>query len=57
MENAEPHPSVFVSVSRCTGDKIGVIFARKQQVTSAADGSISHHYDFVLALGQLALKV
>ena len=44
------------SVLRCTGERIDFIFARTE-ITSAVDGSVSHYYDYVLALGQLAFKV
>jgi len=56
IETGEPWPSVCVSVSRSTGDRVRVIFAR-HEITSAVDGSISYAYDFVLAIGQLALEV
>lgn len=57
IETGEPWPSVYVSVSRATGgDRNRIIFARTE-ITSAVDGSISHVYDFVLAIGKLALKV
>jgi hypothetical protein len=56
IEYGEPHPSVFVSASRCTGDRIRILFARTE-ITSATAGTVSHHYNFVLALGRLALKV
>jgi hypothetical protein len=51
----EPHPSIFVSVSRGTGERMRIIFARTE-ITSPA-GEVSHYYDFVLALGQLVFKV
>ena len=53
---AEPHPSVFVSISRCDGDRVRVIFARNE-IVDGTDGSVSYSYDFVLALGQVAFKV
>ena len=56
VATAAPHPSVYVSISRCTGERVRVIFAR-QVIKSADDGRVSRHYDFVLALGQLAFKV
>jgi hypothetical protein len=55
IETGEPHPSVFVSISHCTGDRVRIIFARTE-VTSPK-GMIGHYYDFVLAIGQIAFKV
>jgi hypothetical protein len=56
IEKAEPWPAVFVSVSRSTGDRVRVIFARSE-ITCAVDGSVSHVYDFVFSIGQLTFKV
>jgi hypothetical protein len=56
IDTGEPHPSVFVGISRSTGEEMKVIFARNH-IESGADGSVSHTYDFVLALGHLVFKV
>ena len=55
LETGEPHPSVFVSISHCTGDRVRVIFARTEMTSPT--GERSHYYDFVLAIGELAFKV
>jgi len=55
LTTGEPHPSVFVSISHYTGERVRVIFARNK-VTSPT-GEVSRYYDFVLALGQIAFKV
>jgi hypothetical protein len=55
LQTGEPHPSVFVSISHSTGEKIRVIFARTEMTTPG--GEVTHYYDFVMAVGQLVLKV
>jgi hypothetical protein len=56
IKSGSPHRHVYVSYSRCTGDRIRVIFARTE-IKSAQDGATTWVYDCVLALGNVAIKV
>lgn len=56
IETGEPHPQVFVSISRASGDWMRIIFARTK-ITRRSDGQVFHVYNYVLTLGHLAFKV
>jgi hypothetical protein len=56
IETGSPHPSVFVSISRSSGDWMRTIFARTE-ITRNEDGRVIHVYEFVISIGQLTFKV
>jgi hypothetical protein len=56
LEHSAPHPNVFVSYSRCTGERIRVIFARTE-IIPRSGAPKSWAYDCVVAIGQMAIKI